>query len=216
MPNWCSNSLCLQHEDPEMIAKAAKGFNEGGLLSTFIPVPEELNDTISGTVGDPVAQELLEVKSASNLKKYGYANWYDFCVGEWGTKWDVGTEGADADVSDDGRVMSVYFDSAWSPPIAAYEKLQDLGFQVNAYYYESGMCYAGIYDECGDSYYDLSGMDSAEIRDQLPQDLDLAFSISEQMEEWESENEDEVTTWYKEGVESNGLEPHVIKKEKNA
>ena len=215
MPNWCSNSLCLQHEDPKMIARAAKGFNEGGLLNEFIPVPEELNETISGSVGDPVEQELLEAKQIANKKKYGYANWYDFCVGEWGTKWDVGSEGADADVSPDGKVMSVYFDSAWSPPIAAYEKLQEMGFQVNAYYYEGGMCYAGIYDEHGDEYYDLSGMDSAEVRDSIPSCLDDTFGISEQMAEYEAENEEELTHWYKEGVEETGLEPHKKVKETN-
>ena len=204
--------MCLQHEDPKMIARAAKAFNEGNLLNEFIPIPEDLQIT-SGRVGDPVEQELLEAQQAANLKKHGYKDWYDFSCNEWGTKWDVGTEGADADVSPDGKVMSVYFDSAWSPPIAAYEKLQDLGFQVNAYYYESGMAYAGIYDECGDSYYDLSGMDSAEVRDAIPIELDEAFSISEQMEEYEREQLDEVSTWYMDGVESTGLTPHKATKE---
>lgn len=215
MPNWCSNSLCLQHEDPKMIDRAVKAYNEGRLLDEFVPVPEELQETISGSVGDPVEQELLEARRASNKKKYGYADWYDFCCGEWGTKWDVGSEGADADTSPDGKVMSVYFDSAWAPPIAAYEKLQDLGFQVNAYYYESGMAYAGMYDECGDSYYDLSGMDSAEVRDALPVDLDETFGISEMMAEYEAENEEELTHWYKDGVEATGLEPHKKSKELN-
>lgn len=204
MPNWCSNSLCLQHEDPNMIARAVKAFDEGRLLEEFIPVPAELSEATS-----PNREE-----SAKALKeKYGYADWYDFCVNEWGTKWDVGSEGSDADTSPDGKVMSVYFDSAWSPPIAAYEKLQDLGFQVNAYYYESGMSYAGIYDECGDSYYDLSGMDSAEVRDAIPIDLDEAFCISEQMEEYEREQLDEVSTWYMDGVEATGLTPHQPKKD---
>lgn len=208
MPNWCSNSLCLQHEDPEMIARAKRGFDNGGLLEEFIPVPQDLKETISGSVGDPVEQELLEAKQASNLKKHGYSTWYDFCVNEWGTKWDIGGD-SDADVSPDGKVMSVWFDSAWSPPIAAYEKLQDMGFQVNAYYYESGMCYAGIYDECGDSYYDLTGLDSDEIKDQLPVELDETFAISEQMAEYEAETEEELTSWYKDGVEETGLDPHV-------
>jgi hypothetical protein len=34
------------------------------------------------------------------------------------------------------------------------------------------------------------------------------------MAEYEAENEDEVTAWYKEGVESTGLEPHKVKETK--
>jgi hypothetical protein len=34
------------------------------------------------------------------------------------------------------------------------------------------------------------------------------------MAEYEAENEDEVTTWYKEGVEETGLTPHAVTKEK--
>jgi hypothetical protein len=117
------------------------------------------------------------------------------------------------DVQDNEIVL--YFDSAWSPPIAAYEKLEDLGFEVDAMYYESGMCFAGMYSCGSDDYYDLSGMDSGDVQQQLPTELDDAFGISETMAEYESEQEDEVTVWYKDGVEQTGLEPHKVKKEEN-
>lgn len=195
MPNWCSNSLCLQHEDPNMIARAVKAFDEGRLLEEFIPVPAELSEATS-----PNREE-----SAKALKeKYGYADWYDFCVNEWGTKWDVGSEGSDADTSPDGKVMSVYFDSAWSPPIAAYEQFEQMGFKVFAKYYESGCCFAGIYDDCGDEYYDLSGLSADEIAEQIPEDLDLEFNISEMMRELE--DPEPLTEWYKQGVEDRGLD----------
>ena len=35
MPNWCTNSFTVSHEDPEMIAKFARGVNEGNLFETF-------------------------------------------------------------------------------------------------------------------------------------------------------------------------------------
>jgi hypothetical protein len=137
---------------------------------------------------------------------------YDWCVKNWGTKWDVG-DGSGINIVADHELV-VYFDSAWSPPIAAYERLQDLGFAVHATYYEPGMAFCGIYDECGDECYNLSGMDSGDVQQQIPQDLDEQFGISESMAESERANQDEVTTWYKDGVESTGLDPHVIKKEK--
>jgi hypothetical protein len=131
---------------------------------------------------------------------------YDFCVNEWGTKWDVG-DGSGIQTWDDHELI-VYFDSAWAPPIAAYEKLLDLGFTVYATYYEPGCAFAGIFEDGLDDYYDLSNMDSGDVQQQLPSELDDAFGISESMAEYEAENEDEVTVWYKDGVEQTGLEPH--------
>jgi len=205
MPNWCGNTLTLTHSDPEMIRRAKAAFANGEFLNEFVPVPKDLQ-IVAGTVGDPDEQARLEAQEKYNRATHGYANWYDFCVNEWGTKWDVG-DGNGIQTWDDHELV-VYFDSAWSPPIRAYEKLEDLGFTVYATYYEPGMSYAGIYDEHGDTYYDLSDMDSGDVQQQLPQELDDAFGISESMAEYEAENEDEVTTWYKEGVEETGLTPH--------
>jgi hypothetical protein len=210
MPNWCGNTLTITHEDPAMIIRAKEAFAEGRFLDEFIPVPEELK-IVAGCVGDPDEQAKLELQETANREKFGYTNWYDYCVNEWGTKWDVGN-GNGIQTWDDHELI-VYFDSAWAPPIAAYEHLQDLGFTVYATYYEPGCAFAGIYDECGDSYYDLSGMDSGDVQQQLPQELDESFGISESMAEYEAENEDEVTTWYKEGVEECELTPHKIKKD---
>jgi len=205
MPNWCGNTLTLTHEDPAMIARAKEAFAEGRLLDEFIPVPEDLKIT-AGTVSDPDEQARLTAQEKYNRAKFGYANWYDYCVNEWGTKWDVG-DGQGINTYTDNELI-VYFDSAWSPPIAAYEKLLDLDFTVYATYYEPGTAYAGIFEDGVDDYYDLSEMDSGDVQQQLPQELDDAFGISESMAEYEAENEDEVTTWYKEGVEETGLVPH--------
>jgi len=210
MPNWCGNTLTLTHEDTAMIVRAKRAFAEGEFLNEFIPVPEDLK-IVAGRVGtdDDQAQRDLVAQEEVNLAKHGYSNWYDFCCGEWGTKWDVG-DGNGIQTWDDHELV-VYFDSAWSPPIRAYERLIDLGFTVYATYYESGSAYAGIFEDGIDDYYDLSGMDSGDVQQQLPQELDEAFGISETMAEWEAENEDEVTQWYKEGVEVTGLEPHTVK-----
>lgn len=210
MPNWCGNTLTLTHADPEMIARAKSAFCAGKFLNEFIPVPQSLSETVAGSHSDPAEQAKLVEMTQANIDKYGYGNWYDFCVSEWGTKWDVG-EDAGIQTYDDHELI-VYFDSAWSPPIAAYEKLMDLGFGVYATYYEPGCAFAGVFEDGMDDYYDLSGMDSGDVQQQLPQELDEAFGISESMAEYESEQEDDVTVWYKDGVEECGLEPHKVKK----
>jgi hypothetical protein len=185
-----------------MLIRAKDALDRGEFLQEFIPVPRELTETISGFVGDPAEQKKLEEKTKANLEKFGYGNWYDYCVGEWGTKWDTG-EAGNTDISPDGKILHTGFDTAWAPPIAAYEKLMDLGFRVKAMYYESGMAYAGVYDNGDDDYYEFSGQNSSEVADMLPTELDAEFGISECMAEYE--DEEPLTEWYVEGAKAKGL-----------
>ena len=187
MPNWCNNTVEIRHEDPAMIERVRKGFNDGGLFSEMLPCPQELADTVSGFMGEDKQAE-HEAQQAANRAKYGYSNWYDFCVNEWGTKWDVGADGNPAQDIPGGLILG--FDSAWSPPIAAYEKLTAMGFEIKAFYNEPGMCYAGIWEDGNDDFYELGGMDSQQAADELPAELDEMFCISEQMAEYEEENQE--------------------------
>jgi hypothetical protein len=186
MPNWCSNNLILTHKDPAMIERARDALERGEFLSEFCPIPRELGDAIAN--GD-VNPELVE--------KYGYSNWYDYCVNEWGTKWDVGEQGA-TDVHDDGTMLHTFFDSAWSPPVVAYDKLVDMGFGVEAMYYEGGMGYAGMYGENGDEEINLEGLTADDVERDYPE-LDECFGISECMREYEEP--EELSEWLKEGIE---------------
>lgn len=200
MPNWCSNNLTLTHEDPAMITRAKEALGRGEFLQEFVPVPEDLK-IVAGSVGDPVEQKKLEEDTQRNIEKYGYGNWYDFCVNEWGTKWDIDDQGG-ADVSDDGFQLNVYFDSAWAPPTVAYQKLEAMGFSVDAMYYEPGMAFAGWYQDGNDDYYELGDMDSQQVADTIPSELDEAFAITENMREWELENRDELQAWIEDAVEA--------------
>jgi hypothetical protein len=183
-----------------MIQRAFDALERGEFLQEFIPVPLDLKETMSGSFGDDERQALLEAQTARNVELYGYGNWYDYCVGEWGTKWDVGEQGAN-DIHPDGKMLHTSFDSAWAPPIEAYDKLLELGFSVNAMYYEPGMCFAGIYDNGSDDTYSDWG-DSEGAKATLPQELDDCFAISESQAEYEDENEEELTEWIKDGVEA--------------
>lgn len=44
----------------------------------------------------------------NNIKEYGSCDWYDWCIDNWGTKWDI-----DFCSHDDN---SIVFDTAWSTP----------------------------------------------------------------------------------------------------
>ena len=188
MPNWCNNSVEIYHDDPAMIERVRTAFNGEGLLKEFIPVPQALLDTVSGSMGED-KREAHEAQQKANVEQYGYANWYDFCVNEWGTKWEIGADGNPAQDIPGGLMLG--FDSAWSPPIAAYEKLTEQGFRITAMYYESGMGFAGVWDNGADDYYEYGGLDSKGIAETLPAELDEAFGISESAAEWEAEQEEE-------------------------
>jgi len=141
MPNWCNNGLVLTHKDPAMIERVIAG--QKSLLQEFIPCPQELIDTVSGFVGE--GQDLLEAKQRANVEKYGYTTWYEHNVNEWGTKWDVHADTCDRV---DENTVHLSFDSAWSPPIGAYQKLEAMGFGVQAFYNEGGMCYSIMRAAC--------------------------------------------------------------------
>ena len=191
MPNWCNNYLVLEHDDPEMITRARKAFNEGKLLNEFAPVPQALQ-IVAGRVGadDEPEQIKLHEQTMHNLSTYGYANWYDWCVNEWGTKWDVGGEG-DQSSQDSPTDVRMNFDSAWAPPIAAMEKFQDLGFKVKLIYWESGMCFCGMFDENGDDYMDYSDMTADEVDAAINDEVDECMCIVENLRMWEEDNREE-------------------------
>jgi len=190
MPNWCDNYVEINHTDPAMVSRVQEAFDKGALLAEFIPCPKELTDTVSGHLGDGYAQELNQAKMELNIKYFGHKDWYDWQVANWGTKWDFGADGLGATPLDNGG-LGLSFNSAWSPPIGAYEKLVEMGFTIKAFYYEPGMAFAGMWEDGNDDYYEYGGMNSEQIAAELPTELDEMFSISDSAAEWEAEQEAE-------------------------
>ena len=46
-------------------------------------------------------------------------NWYEWCLENWGTKWDI----SDPIIGSDGSAFTCYFKTAWAPPIAAFTEV---------------------------------------------------------------------------------------------
>jgi hypothetical protein len=184
MPNWCYNGVTLRHNDPAMIDRAQ---HSDGLLSEFLPTPQPLLDTTAGSFGDTERQALLEAKEADNVKQFGYKNWYDWNVANWGTKWDVKLDNVERE---DDNTLTASFDSAWSPPIEAYQKLEELGFEIEAKYYEPGMAFCGTYNaESGEDTFELGGLTADTVRDAIGEELDDYFGISEEMAQYDEEED---------------------------
>ena len=169
MPNWCNNSFAITGniESIKDLWETAQTANEGtfGLLSAIMPEPEDNEE------------------------------WYSWRVENWGTKWDVSEEGLEFIDHEDGTAsISGWFDSAWSPPIGAYEQLA-ADFDsciIECSYYEPGMDFGGFWSsENGDEYFD-------DLQERLEQPVDTwderftAFEAEYDLlsEEWRFEEEE--------------------------
>jgi hypothetical protein len=189
MPNWCNNTVEINHKDPAKMYALVEAINKGEFCKFAIPIPESLN-IIAGRAGadDNPEQIALVEAEKRNLAQHGYKNWWDFCTNEWGTKWDVDPyDKVEYDSAHDKNGITFGFDSAWAPPCGVYEALMDQGYSVRAYYYEPGMAFCGVHDENGDDCYDISGMTSETVKDAIPEALDEMFGISETIAEYEAE-----------------------------
>lgn len=177
MPNWCDNFVRIEHKNKDAIERVVKAFRIGKFCSEFAPIPRELEE-VSAPNRDANAEDLVQ--------KYGYSDWYEFCVNEWGTKWDIGEDmgGSSIDTSSDESV-SLTFQSAWAPPVELYRKMTNEGYDITAYYYEPGCAFVGKYtSEDGDECYTIPER-SKDVKEKIPEELDDMFNITESMAEFE-------------------------------
>jgi hypothetical protein len=91
----------------------------------------------------------------TNREKYGHAHWYDFCVSEWGTKWDA----YEIDILEDTTSsLTISFNTAWAPPTGIYAVLMTKGFSVEATFVEQGCDFIGYWVDGHDHTEKLSDL----------------------------------------------------------
>lgn len=88
---------------------------------------------------------LFGAKYLTNIMRYGYPTWYEWCIQNWGTKWNA------RNASKCGNI--IFFDTAWSTPEPIIKALsvkypdvtfeveyadEDVGNNVGSYSYKSG------------------------------------------------------------------------------
>ena len=164
MPNWCENKLEIQGDFEKLKEFCSKHIrfnkesnNDDFSFETVVPTPDNFDDP-----------------------KF---DWYSWCCDNWGTKWDA----AEASVSELHRCssgyseLSIYFDTAWSPPIPIVDKLvsdyPDLYFKLS--FYEPGMFFAGYAGS--DGLYDC-------LEDEIRQfTIDEGFRSQEDWDELDAE-----------------------------
>ena len=170
MPNWCANSLKIKPKTTRakyamkkrIMPELEKG-QDCRLFNSIIPMPQELLETVCGSVIDD-EKASHEAQMQANIKKHGFPTWYEFANAKWGTKWDACelTYKADKDGS-----VTIWFDTAWSPPMPIYEMLEAMGFEVEATYCEQGVGYAGWYSDGEDNEHSISFWDDTDDCDDI-------------------------------------------------
>ena len=195
MPNWCNNNITITGPNKiiDKIEKIVKNEKyekpEDGLLQYFHPMPKGLLDTTADGS-----------KDKAMMKKHGYSNWYDWAVENWSTKWDIhefhGVERTELGI--DESEISFGFESAWAPPIGAYDKFIDENSNVTirATYFEGGCDFMGIWDNGIDDCWTISdtapkGSIDKFWKTSAGKELDDLYGITESMAEYEAQQEEE-------------------------
>jgi len=172
MPNWCSNNITIQGptETIRQLWEDAQTANHYTVVEDDVEV-------------EKVGFGLLNAMVPIGDWEYGKA------VETWSTKWDISDQGLEFKDNGDGTALITgWFDSAWAPPIGAYNKfLDDMdNCSIEASYYEQGMDFAGFYSDGVEDYleglYEESRLPEDEQSD-LFKRIDEEWCVSEQYEE---------------------------------
>lgn len=194
MPNWCRNQITIQSKDKQLLRNLRddlEDMNGKGLLHYMYPMPHELRNTTKGSNSE-TNQEFID--------KYGFDNWYDWSLHNWGTKWDVDFDlefVSFADI-DTATPLTLKFNSAWSPPLAVWQKFVDRypkgTFEVaHLQYIESGCQFCGVHDALDntesvhvDDYVNTAiGIPSGWLLDELEHELEVIEKFKQKEEEEE-------------------------------
>ena len=148
-----------------------------------------LSDNVAGTVKDlsllivPIESEEaflrmrtdipkddweLGKQAFQNIQKYGCPTWYEWCINNWGTKWNAYGYEPGTDYSES---ETLYFQTAWSAPHPFLEKLaekypeisfehewadEDIGYNCGRKSYEGGVRMEEYFPENEREAFDFS------------------------------------------------------------
>jgi len=164
MPNWCEVDVVVSGRGADvdafesMLRSRAGSDGTVSILATFLPRPEELNDTVSpnrpphaeSAISNATLEErqkMLEENEAWKrrceklVEAYGYDNWYDWSYGEWGIKWSDQT----TIIERRARSLRLGAECPWGAPCPGLEKVSTMfpNLRFSARWFEAGMGFSG-------------------------------------------------------------------------
>ena len=133
MPNWVTNKWLIigDTDDIKQIRTImASDYTEDGItFDKLIPMPDVISKLSTGFTDidgekvsrwvefDSGAGKILKRKITEEehrlIEKTGYADWHDWSVGNWGTKWDASHSHMSIL---NATTLRMEFDTAWAPP----------------------------------------------------------------------------------------------------
>jgi hypothetical protein len=120
MPNWCENRLKAEGERKNLEA----------FLSECFSMNEHERKTLD-------FEKIVPLGDTGD-------DWYNKQCDNWGTKWNV----TDCNIDNEDTSISIWFETAWSPPIPLLEALTKkytaLSFTLE--YSEGGMGFKGLFE----------------------------------------------------------------------
>lgn len=144
MPNWCFNRIIVR-PDPNYDVQDYERFKQ--TLNTVDVQGELMSFSLHQSIPRPVEQN---------------ANWYDWNMQHWGTKWDV----EDPVVMLVDNTIEINCDTAWGPPdVWARETARIFHILIDIEYSEPGMLMFGLIS-ASTTYY------SDEYRNPRPEEFD--------------------------------------------
>jgi len=179
MPNWCMNTTNVYGltDNVKAFEEAIKDRGDGGFIRHLYPIPEVLANTPATFVDleNPVhpnwvnfvadgtwTQEEYDQRAAEaiasaqvykdNIENYGYKDWYDWAISNWGTKWgDHELIVSEMYLNDEyTSTLGLEYETAWGPALDALNHISTMFPKLIFYtfYREEGMGFAGYYKVC--------------------------------------------------------------------
>jgi hypothetical protein len=192
MPNWCNNTITIEHKDSEKINEVVKSLttkindntNESLFFSYCKPEPDYSKTKVKSTYPEITKKEYEE-----DIDK----KWWDWRVQNWGTKWNIEALDEDRITVKDNTVI---FDceTAWSPPLEALAELENKGFEIECDYYEGGCSFIGRYETNAEKKTWSLPETLAELKDMMKdnevfKDLVESWGVDLDYEEMEREDD---------------------------
>lgn len=147
MPNYCENDLQITGPQADIDRFMADGLS----FESAIPYPVQFRALDEARHAHAIAVskpgENPDHHFCKDCPKDGYnSGGYDWCIANWGTKWNISDAQTEMErISDDEVIL--HFSTAWSPPLPVIDawgqKNPTLTFDLA--YFECGMGFSGRY-----------------------------------------------------------------------
>ncbi len=107
----------------KFLGKMVEMFGEDCInnIQRYILKPTEIEELKKKYKDDFNSVIELGEKAFTNKEKYGFTDWYDWRLYNWGTKWNASNT-----FIGKGEPTTLYFDTAWSPSVPIVEKFAKL------------------------------------------------------------------------------------------